>query len=62
MTSFFRVVDERAIYLDDKISLAHALYTHLSQLIKSQYIIIYTVVNALKHLYSLKIINISKNE
>jgi hypothetical protein len=39
---------------DDKISLAHVC-THLSQVIKSQNKIIYTVVN-----YSLKIINISK--
>jgi hypothetical protein len=47
MTYFFRFASKRAIYLDDKISLAHAR-THLSQVIKSQNKIIYTVVNDLR--------------
>jgi len=46
MTSFFRFANKRAIYLDGKISLAHARCTHLSHVIKSQNKIIYTVVNA----------------
>ena len=44
--SFFRFVNKQAIYLDGKISLAHAC-KHLSQMIKSQNKIIYTVVNIL---------------
>ena len=48
-------------YLEGKISLAHVWCTHLSQVIKSQNKIIYAVVNILSILYSLKIINISKN-
>jgi hypothetical protein len=47
MASFFRFVNERAIYLDGKISLAHVQCTHLSQVIKSQNKIIYTIVNFL---------------
>ena len=47
MTSFFRFVSKRAIYLNGKISLAHAWWTHLNQVIKSQNKIIYTVVNVL---------------
>ena len=47
MSSFFRFENKRAIYLDVKISLAHARCTHLSQVIKSQNKIIYTVVNVL---------------
>jgi len=47
MTSFFRFANKRAIYLDGKISLAHARCTHLSHVIKSQNKIIYTVVNVL---------------
>ena len=39
MTSFFRFVSKQAIYLDGKIS--------LSQMIKSQHKIIYTVVKVL---------------
>jgi len=46
--SFFRFVNNRAIYLDDKILLAHARCTQLSQVIKSQNKIIYNVVNVLK--------------
>jgi len=45
--SYFRFANKRAIYLDCKISLAHARCTHLSQVIKSQNKIIYTVGNAL---------------
>jgi hypothetical protein len=41
MTSFFRFANKQAIYLDGKISLAHARGTHLSQVIKSQNNIIY---------------------
>ena len=47
MTSFFRFANKQAIHLDGKISLAHAWCTHLSQVIKSQNKIIYTVVNVL---------------
>jgi len=47
MTSFFRFANKRAIYLEGKISLAHARCTHLSQMIKSQNKIIYMVVNVL---------------
>jgi len=45
MTSFFGFANNRAIYLDGKISLEHAWCTHLSQMIKSQNKVIYTVVN-----------------
>jgi len=45
--SFFRFVNNRAIYLDDKISMAPARCTQLSQVIKSQNKIIYNVVNVL---------------
>jgi hypothetical protein len=48
------------IYLDDKLSIAHARCAHLSHVIQSQNKIIYTVVKVLQHLCSLKIINISK--
>ena len=58
--SFFCFANKRAIYLDGKISLANVWCTHLSQVIKSQNKIIYTVVNILNILYSMKIINISK--
>jgi len=44
--SFFRFANKQAIYLDGKISLAHAR-KHLSQMIKSQNKIIYMVVNIL---------------
>jgi len=47
MTSFFRFANNRAIYDDGKISLAYARCTQLSQVIKSQNEIIYTVVNVL---------------
>jgi len=47
MTSFFLFVSKQAIYLDGKISLAQERCTHLSQVIKSQNKIIYTVVNVL---------------
>jgi hypothetical protein len=47
MTSFFRFVNKRAIYLDGQISLAHARCIYLSHEIKSQTTIIYTVVNVL---------------
>ena len=47
MTSFFHFANKRTIYLDGKISLTHAWCTHLSQVIKSQNKIIYTVVNVL---------------
>jgi len=47
MTSFFRFANKRAIYLDGKISLAHARCTHLCQVIKSQNKIIYMVANVL---------------
>jgi len=47
MRSFYRFVNKQAIYLDGKISLAHAQCTHLSQVIKSQNKIIYTVVSIL---------------
>jgi hypothetical protein len=47
MTSFFRFANKRAIYLDGKISLAHARCTHLSQVIQSKNQIIYTIVNVL---------------
>jgi len=47
MISFLRIVNKRAIYLGCNISLAHARCTHLSQVIKSQNKIIYTVVNVL---------------
>ena len=47
VTSFFCFAYKRAIYLDGKISLAHARCTHLSQVTKSQNKIIYTVVNVL---------------
>jgi len=53
MTSFFRFANKRAIYLDDKLSLAHARCAHLSHVIKSQNKIIYTVVKVLQHLCSL---------
>ena len=36
MTSFFRFSNKQAIYLDDKFSLAHVQYIHLSQVLKSQ--------------------------
>jgi hypothetical protein len=45
--SFFRRANKRAIYLDGKISLAHAQCIHLSQVIKSQNKIIYKVVDVL---------------
>jgi hypothetical protein len=44
---FFRFVSKRAIYLDGKITLAHALSRPLSQVIKSQHKIINAVVNVL---------------
>jgi hypothetical protein len=44
---FLRLVIKQANYLDGKIPLAHAWSTHLSQVIKSQNKIIYTVVNIL---------------
>jgi len=47
MTSFFRIANKQAIYLDCKISLTHTQCTHLSQVIKSQNKIIYMVVNVL---------------
>jgi hypothetical protein len=47
MTSFFRFASNEAIYVDGKISLSHARCTQLSQVIKSQNEIIYTVVNVL---------------
>jgi hypothetical protein len=47
LSSFFRFENKRAIDLDVKISLAHARCTHLSQVIKSQNKIIYTVVKVL---------------
>ena len=43
MTPFFRFTNEQTIYLDGKISLAHARRTYLSRVIKSQNNIIYTV-------------------
>jgi hypothetical protein len=49
MMSFFRFANKRAIYLDGKISLAHARCTHLSQVIKSQNTIIYTVVKVVPY-------------
>jgi 5'(3')-deoxyribonucleotidase len=55
-----RFANKRAIYLDDKLSLAHVRCAHLSHVIKSQNKVIYTVVKVLQHLCSLKIINISK--
>ena len=51
---------QRAIYLDGKLSLAHARCTDLSQMIKSTNNLHFC--QRFKHLYSLKIINISKNE
>jgi hypothetical protein len=47
MMSFFRFANKWAIYLDDKISLAHARCMHLSRVLKSQDEIISTVVNIL---------------
>ena len=47
MTLFFRFAHKRTIYLDGNISLAHARCIHLSQVVKSQNNIIYTVVNVL---------------
>ena len=44
MTSFFRFASKRATYLDDNISLAYTRCTHLSQVIKPQNKIIYTVL------------------
>ena len=49
MTPFFLFASKRAIYLDGKISLAHARCTHLSQVIKSQNKIIYTVVKVVPY-------------
>ena len=46
-TSFFRFANKRAIYLVGKTPLAHARCIHLSQVIKSQNKMIYTVVNVL---------------
>jgi flagellar biosynthesis regulator FlaF len=43
----FALQNKRAIYLDGKISLAHARCTHLSQVIKLENKILYTVDNAL---------------
>jgi hypothetical protein len=54
MMSFFRFANKRAIYLDGKISLAHVRHTHISQVIKSQNKIIYTVVNVLNIYIHLK--------
>jgi predicted small secreted protein len=47
MTSFFCFVSKRAMYLDGRISLAHVRCTYLSQVIKLQNKIKYTVVNVL---------------
>ena len=47
MAYCFRFVNKRANYLDDKIALAYARCTHLSQVIKSQSQIIDTFVKVL---------------
>ena len=47
MPSFYQFVNKQTIYLDGKISLGHVRCTHLSQVIKSQNKIIYTVVSVL---------------
>ena len=45
--SYSNFANKRAIYLDGKISLAHARCTHLSQVIKLENTILYSVDNAL---------------
>ena len=60
MTSFFSFVSKRAMYLDGRISLAHVRCTYLSQVIKSQNKIKYTVVNVLNSIFTEKNQHIKK--